>query len=171
MFAYFRLGKTNWHKSESLKRIEGEVKHHDFKDNPDLPDWYRRRGFSVVMGDEKTSWVAKISLAIWMNHFKSFLAAVNFFAAIGTTNVNCFSIWAASVARPSIRVPSATLSRGSCSLSNALNSSCSFLRRLFGNRTPWGVNATPVTIFSGLLQSSDACEFSNHTVKQSSELR
>ena len=48
----------------SVKRIEGEVKHHDFRDNPDLPDWYRRRGFSVVMGNEKTAWVAKISLAV-----------------------------------------------------------------------------------------------------------
>jgi GNAT superfamily N-acetyltransferase len=50
--------------SESVKRIEGEVKHHDFKDDPDLPDWYRRRGFSVVMGDKTAPWVAKISLAV-----------------------------------------------------------------------------------------------------------
>ena len=55
---------ADYARSKCAKRIEGEVKHHDFKDNPDLPDWYRRRGFSVVMGDEKTSWVAKISLAI-----------------------------------------------------------------------------------------------------------
>ena len=55
---------ADYARSKCAKRIEGEVKHHDFKDNPDLPDWYRRRGFSVVMGDEKTSWVAKISLAV-----------------------------------------------------------------------------------------------------------
>lgn len=50
-------------KSESLKRIEGDVKHHDFKQNPDLPDWYRRRGFTVST-DTKSAGVAKISLAI-----------------------------------------------------------------------------------------------------------
>jgi GNAT superfamily N-acetyltransferase len=55
---------ASYAKSESVKRIEGEVKHHDFKDNPDLPNWYRRRGFSVVMGGEKTPWVAKISLTV-----------------------------------------------------------------------------------------------------------
>lgn len=51
-------------KSESVKRIEGEVKHHDFKDNPDLPDWYRRRGFAVSMSKDLKGFVAKISLTV-----------------------------------------------------------------------------------------------------------
>ena len=55
---------ASYARSKSAKRIEGEVKHHDFKNNPDLPEWYRRRGFAVVMGDGKTPWVAKISLAV-----------------------------------------------------------------------------------------------------------
>lgn len=55
---------TDYARSNGAKRIEGEVKQHDFNDNPDLPDWYRRRGFYVVMGDENNSWVAKISLPV-----------------------------------------------------------------------------------------------------------
>ncbi len=55
---------ASYAKSESVKRIEGEVKPHDLKDNPDLPDWYRRRGFNVLMGGEKTPWVARISLTV-----------------------------------------------------------------------------------------------------------
>jgi hypothetical protein len=47
-----------------VKRIEGDVKHHDFKNNPDLPNWYRRRGFSVNAGDKKSAGVAKISLTV-----------------------------------------------------------------------------------------------------------
>ena len=50
-------------KSESLKRIEGEIKHHDFKANPGLPGWYRRRGFTVST-DNKSAGVAKISLMV-----------------------------------------------------------------------------------------------------------
>jgi GNAT superfamily N-acetyltransferase len=50
-------------KSESLKRIEGDVKHHDFNNNPDLPNWYRRRGFTVRT-DNISAGVAKISLTI-----------------------------------------------------------------------------------------------------------
>ncbi len=50
-------------KSESLKWIEGEVKQYDFKDNPDLPDWYRRRGFTVCT-DPKSAGIAKISLTL-----------------------------------------------------------------------------------------------------------
>lgn len=52
---------VNFARANSIKRIEGEVKLHDFKDNQDLPDWYRRRGFTVTAGDEKTAWIAKIS--------------------------------------------------------------------------------------------------------------
>lgn len=51
-------------KSKRAKRIEGEVKTYDFKANPDLPDWYRRRGFEVIMGDKNPGWVARISRAI-----------------------------------------------------------------------------------------------------------
>lgn len=36
--------------SQRAKRIEGEIKSHDFQRDPNLPEWYRRRGFSVVMG-------------------------------------------------------------------------------------------------------------------------
>ena len=50
--------------SKFASRIEGEVKHHDFKDNPDLPEWYRRRGFAVVMDDGKMACVAKISMPV-----------------------------------------------------------------------------------------------------------
>ena len=50
-------------RSESIKRIEGHVKHHDFNENPDLPNWYRRRGFTVIT-DAKSAGVAKISLTI-----------------------------------------------------------------------------------------------------------
>jgi hypothetical protein len=55
---------ADYARSKSAKRIEGEIKPHDFKDNTDLPSWYQRRGFTVVMGDEKTAWEAKISLAV-----------------------------------------------------------------------------------------------------------
>ena len=55
---------VDYARSKFAKRIEGEVKPHDFKDNPDLPDWYRRRGFTVTAGDEKTAWIAKISRAV-----------------------------------------------------------------------------------------------------------
>jgi GNAT superfamily N-acetyltransferase len=55
---------ASYARSKSAKRIEGEVKHHDFKDNPQLPEWYRRRGFAVVMGDGKSGYIAKISLAL-----------------------------------------------------------------------------------------------------------
>jgi GNAT superfamily N-acetyltransferase len=50
-------------KSESLRRIEGNVKHHDFNKNPDLPDWYRRRGF-IVSTENISIGVAKVSLMI-----------------------------------------------------------------------------------------------------------
>jgi|ERR1017187_1805247 GNAT superfamily N-acetyltransferase len=49
---------------KSAKRIEGEVKPHDFKANPQLPEWYRHRGFTVVMGDGKAAAVARVSLAL-----------------------------------------------------------------------------------------------------------
>ena len=51
-------------KSESLKRIEGVVKPHDFNENPDLLNWYRRRGFVIEKRDEKVAGVAKISLTV-----------------------------------------------------------------------------------------------------------
>ena len=34
-------------RSISVKRIEGQLKSHDLNANPNLPDWYRRRGFTV----------------------------------------------------------------------------------------------------------------------------
>jgi len=34
-------------RSRSAKRIVGQISSHDLKDNPDLPNWYRRRGFTV----------------------------------------------------------------------------------------------------------------------------
>jgi hypothetical protein len=50
---------------KSAKRIEGEIKPHDFKNNPQLLEWYRRRGFAVVMtGEGKAAAVAKISLTL-----------------------------------------------------------------------------------------------------------
>lgn len=55
---------ADYARSKSAKRIEGEVKPHDFQNNPDLLDWYRRRGFAVVKGDGKTGAIAKISLAV-----------------------------------------------------------------------------------------------------------
>lgn len=55
---------VDYARANSIKRIEGEVKPHDFKDNPDLPDWYRRRGFTVTAGDGNAAWIAKISSAI-----------------------------------------------------------------------------------------------------------
>ena len=55
---------ASYAKSKSAKRIEGEVKHHDFKDNPDLPDWYRRRGFAINMDKDLKGCVAKISLTV-----------------------------------------------------------------------------------------------------------
>jgi hypothetical protein len=55
---------ADYARSKSAKRIEGEVKPHDFKNNPDLPKWYQRRGFAVVMGDGKTGAIAKISRAV-----------------------------------------------------------------------------------------------------------
>lgn len=55
---------VNYARVNSITRIEGEVKPHDFKDNPDLPEWYRRRGFTVTAGDEKAAWIAKISLTV-----------------------------------------------------------------------------------------------------------
>jgi GNAT superfamily N-acetyltransferase len=51
-------------RSKSAKRIEGKVKAHDYTDNPDLPNWYRRRGFSVVRSDAKAKYVAMISMDI-----------------------------------------------------------------------------------------------------------
>lgn len=51
-------------RAKAVKRIEGEMKHHDFKNNKDLSNWYRRRGFSVVMGDMKTGAVGKVSLKL-----------------------------------------------------------------------------------------------------------
>jgi hypothetical protein len=50
-------------RSHSAKRIEGEIKPHDSKENQDLPNWYRRRGFTVS-ADGKTECGAKISLAV-----------------------------------------------------------------------------------------------------------
>jgi GNAT superfamily N-acetyltransferase len=50
-------------KSESLRGIEGNVKHHDFNKNPDLPDWYRRRGFTVSTKNISIG-VAKISMTV-----------------------------------------------------------------------------------------------------------
>lgn len=55
---------VNYARANSIIRIEGEVKPHDFKDNPDLPDWYRRRGFIVTASDKKSAWIAKISLVL-----------------------------------------------------------------------------------------------------------
>lgn len=51
-------------KSESLKRIEGDVRHPDFKRNPDLLNWYRRRGFTVNTDSKQSVEVAKITLTI-----------------------------------------------------------------------------------------------------------
>lgn len=55
---------ASYARSNSAKRIEGEVKYHDYKENSDLPDWYRRRGFAVNTDKDLKGCVAKISLTI-----------------------------------------------------------------------------------------------------------
>ena len=54
----------NYAREKSAKRIVGQVKPRDFKDYPELPDWYRRRGFAVVMGEGKATPVASISFVL-----------------------------------------------------------------------------------------------------------
>jgi hypothetical protein len=51
-------------KSKGVKRIEGKIVKLDYDKNPDLPNWYRRRGFDVVTGSDRSAWEAKISLEI-----------------------------------------------------------------------------------------------------------
>jgi hypothetical protein len=41
---------TDYARSNSAQRIEGEVRYDDLKNNPDLENWYRRRGFIVAGG-------------------------------------------------------------------------------------------------------------------------
>ena len=36
--------------SRGLLQVKGSLSPHDLKDNPGLPDWYRRRGFEVLPG-------------------------------------------------------------------------------------------------------------------------
>jgi GNAT superfamily N-acetyltransferase len=55
---------ANFARSKSVKRIEGEVKHHDLKRNPDLVNWYRRRGFKEITDGENKGCVARISLIV-----------------------------------------------------------------------------------------------------------
>jgi len=55
---------VDYARSNSAKRIEGDVKHHDYKNNQDLPAWYRRRGFTVVMNDGTGVGIAKISMEV-----------------------------------------------------------------------------------------------------------
>ena len=38
-------------RSEAAKRIEGKVKPHDFDENPDLLNWYKRKGFNIAPSD------------------------------------------------------------------------------------------------------------------------
>jgi GNAT superfamily N-acetyltransferase len=54
----------NYARLHGAKRLEGRVKTHDLRNYPDLVNWYRRRGFAVVMGGEKPAYIAKISLEI-----------------------------------------------------------------------------------------------------------
>lgn len=56
---------ADYARRKTMKRIEGEIMPHDFKNNPDLPEWYRRRGFTVVMAGGKEPWVAKVSFALY----------------------------------------------------------------------------------------------------------
>jgi GNAT superfamily N-acetyltransferase len=51
-------------RSKSVKRIEGYVKPPDDKANRDLLNWYKRRGFTAEMGNERTAWIAKVSLSV-----------------------------------------------------------------------------------------------------------
>lgn len=51
-------------RSNSVKRIEGEVKPHDFQNNPNLPNWYRSRGFDVIMGDGRSGCIASPVLTV-----------------------------------------------------------------------------------------------------------
>jgi len=53
---------VNYARSKSVKRIEGKISVQDYKENPDLPEWYRRRGFTVVLSESPQ--VANISLTI-----------------------------------------------------------------------------------------------------------
>lgn len=55
---------ADYARRKSAKRIEGKIKPRDFKNDPQLPEWYRRRGFAIVMGDGKAAWVARISLEL-----------------------------------------------------------------------------------------------------------
>lgn len=55
---------ADYARSKFVERVEGEVKAHDFGKNPDLPNWYRRRGFTVVMGDSLSATIAEISLVV-----------------------------------------------------------------------------------------------------------
>jgi len=55
---------ANYGRKKLAKCMEGEIKQYDFKNNPRLPEWYRRRGFVVVTGDIKTAAVARVSLVL-----------------------------------------------------------------------------------------------------------
>jgi GNAT superfamily N-acetyltransferase len=51
---------ADYARSQSAKRIEGKVVPRDTDAYPDLLNWYRRRGFTVIENDKET----KISLVI-----------------------------------------------------------------------------------------------------------
>jgi hypothetical protein len=55
---------ASYARKKSAKRLEGEIRPFDFKNNPQLPAWYRRRGFIVTMGEQGATVVAKISFTL-----------------------------------------------------------------------------------------------------------
>jgi len=51
-------------KKKGVKKVSGKIVDKDYKQNPDLPNWYRSKGFEVVMVDKPSEHVADISLEI-----------------------------------------------------------------------------------------------------------